>query len=241
LQQNASVDSTGGYSYKNCKCDQSLFHKYFRNQVTWSFGLFEFSFIFPLNKYGEECVRFYLICVLYRCCGRKRILIFYSLKFRTPLLIFSSFFLMTCAEMVPALIEGPTRSPIGCNIRLYTYQVTQTDPKGFTCTDRVMVKGCWGRCDSKEISDWKFPFKKSFHPVCVHKGLTKVVVELTECEPEAGPEARRYEYMEPQSCQCHICSSLTTSCESPRALHKGQVTRLIGSSMDEFEMFADEK
>jgi hypothetical protein len=78
------------------------------------------------------------------------------------------------------------------------------------------VNACWGRCDSKEISDWKFPFKKSFHPVCVPAGRSKVTATLKNCDDEVGIEARKYDYMEPTACVCQICSSSDTSCEYPQ-------------------------
>lgn len=134
---------------------------------------------------------------------------------------------------MPAIVEGPAKAPIGCHKRLFTYLITQTDAKGFSCSDRINVNACWGRCDSKEISDWKFPFKKSHHPVCVPKELKKVVTMLENCDPDAGIEARRYEYLEPVACSCQICSSINTSCESPQALHKSSVVRLIGPNVEE--------
>lgn len=97
-----------------------------------------------------------------------------------------------------------------------------------------MVNACWGRCDSKEISDWKFPYKKSHHPVCVHSGRTKSSVMLRNCDPDASLEARKYEYMEATGCSCQICSSIDTSCESPQALQKGtSVNKLITTDIAE--------
>jgi Cystine-knot domain len=138
-----------------------------------------------------------------------------------------------CTELVPAIIEGPTKAPIGCHKRLYTYQIIQKDAKGYTCSDTVSVNACWGRCDSKEVSDWKFPFKMSHHPVCVHKGTTKVVIMLQNCDPDASPEARRYEYIEPVNCMCQICSSKSTSCESPQAIGKFNThVRLVADDLE---------
>jgi hypothetical protein len=70
-----------------------------------------------------------------------------------------------CLEIPPPLKEGPTQGPIGCQKRLYTYRVSQVDSNGKECWDDLSVQSCWGRCDSNEISDWKFPYKKSHHPV----------------------------------------------------------------------------
>lgn len=119
---------------------------------------------------------------------------------------------------------------------------TESDSKGFTCTDTITVNACWGRCDSKEISDWKFPFKKSHHPVCVHSGRTKVSVMLQNCDENAGMEARKYDYMEAIACSCQICSTKDTSCESPQALNKGtSVVKLIGTDLEEDYSLLPEK
>lgn len=75
---------------------------------------------------------------------------------------------------------------------------------GHECWDHVSVWSCWGRCDSREISDWKFPYKKSYHPVCVHAGRSKAVAMLRFCHPLADPETRRYEYMEANACHCQV-------------------------------------
>lgn len=65
------------------------------------------------------------------------------------------------------------------------------------------------------------------------KELKKVVALLENCDADASMEARRYEYLEPVSCSCQICSSINTSCESPQALHKSSVVRLIGTDIDD--------
>lgn len=75
---------------------------------------------------------------------------------------------------------------------------------GHECWDHVSVWSCWGRCDSREISDWKFPYKKSYHPVCVHAGRSKAVAMLRFCHPQADPETRRYEYLEANACHCQV-------------------------------------
>lgn len=75
---------------------------------------------------------------------------------------------------------------------------------GYECWDHVSVWSCWGRCDSREISDWKFPYKKSYHPVCVHASRSKSTAHLRFCHPLADPSIRRYEYMEADSCHCQV-------------------------------------
>lgn len=101
-------------------------------------------------------------------------------------------------------INSTNNPPLGCHRRLYTIKVTQTDSKGHECWDNVSVMSCWGRCDSNEISDWKFPYKRSHHPVCIHSARTKTVAFLRNCHPEATIEARQYEYLEAKTCNCQV-------------------------------------
>ncbi|KAG4076190.1 hypothetical protein HA402_014739 [Bradysia odoriphaga] len=112
-------------------------------------------------------------------------------------------------------LQRSTEAGLGCNMRLYTYRITQSDSNGRECWDHVSVWSCFGRCDSNEISDWKFPYKRSYHPVCMHAGRSKAVAMLRNCHPQASPETRRYEYMEAIGCHCQTCSTTDTSCEAP--------------------------
>lgn len=83
------------------------------------------------------------------------------------------FFVTFCLGMdvAPAVIEGPTKAPIGCHKRINTYKVSrkinsilhlffhkivnfcklcaETDAKGNQCNDIIEVNVCWGRCDTK--------------------------------------------------------------------------------------------
>ncbi|XP_003736156.1 thyrostimulin beta-5 subunit [Drosophila persimilis] len=111
--------------------------------------------------------------------------------------------------------SGPTVAPLGCHRRVYTYKVTQSDLLGHECWDYVSVWSCWGRCDSSEISDWKFPYKRSFHPVCVHAQRQPAEAILKNCHPEADEGISKYHYMEAVNCHCHTCSTQDTSCEAP--------------------------
>ncbi|XP_052864450.1 thyrostimulin beta-5 subunit [Anopheles cruzii] len=131
------------------------------------------------------------------------------------------------AETRREMTDRSNQVYLGCHKRLFTYRVSQTDSKGRECWDHVSVLSCWGRCDSNEISDWRFPYKRSHHPVCVHGGRTKAVAMLRHCHPDADPEARQYEYMEPKSCNCQTCSSTDTSCEGPKQLNTEAVTKIF--------------
>lgn len=125
-----------------------------------------------------------------------------------------------------ALGSSAPPTGLGCHRRLYTYRITQSDESGefhcgrlicqerwaysnfltlgHECWDHISVWSCWGRCDSREISDWKFPYKKSYHPVCVHASRSKAVAHLRYCHPLAAPSTRRYEYLEADACHCQV-------------------------------------
>lgn len=144
-------------------------------------------------------------------------------------IFFSLFSICVTVEVTP-IIEGPTVAPLGCHRRLYTYRITQADENGYECWDNVSVWSCWGRCDSNEISDWKFPYKRSFHPVCVHSGRSKAVATLRNCHPKADPNTKSYEYLEAIACNCQACSSTDTSCEAPKLVHGDTAVKVLAIS-----------
>ncbi|XP_046387291.1 thyrostimulin beta-5 subunit [Ischnura elegans] len=112
-----------------------------------------------------------------------------------------------------------------CHQRRYKYRVSKSDSMGRKCWDDISVMSCWGRCDSNEISDWRFPYKKSYHPVCMY-GTTKVhEVELRFCDEGVEPGTERYASFEAKSCVCSVCSSSTASCEGLR--YRGQRSSLL--------------
>lgn len=71
-----------------------------------------------------------------------------------------------------------------------------------------------------QISDWRFPYKRSFHPVCLHDDRTVASVTLQNCEEGVEPGTERYEYLEALSCRCMVCKSSEASCEGLR--YRGQ-------------------
>lgn len=47
--------------------------------------------------------------------------------------------------------EIESSNTLHCNRKLYTFQVSNTDVNGRTCSDEIKVMSCWGRCDSNEV------------------------------------------------------------------------------------------
>ncbi|XP_046664354.1 thyrostimulin beta-5 subunit-like [Homalodisca vitripennis] len=108
------------------------------------------------------------------------------------------------------------QSTLDCHRRLYSYTVTQRDSQGRTCRDTINVMSCWGRCDSNEISDWRFPYKRSYHPVCLHDSRELTTTILRNCDPDVEPGTERYQFLQALSCRCLVCKSSEASCEGLR-------------------------
>lgn len=142
-----------------------------------------------------------------------------------PLLLLAS--LVSASVLSAQGEEDEAPEKLGCHKRKYNFRVTQTDKNGRSCWDLVSVKSCWGRCDSNEISDYKFPFKRSYHPVCVFSGRVPSVATLRNCDPGVEPLTNQYHYMEATSCKCQTCSSADTSCEAPKEIHHPFATKIL--------------
>ncbi|CAL4124514.1 unnamed protein product, partial [Meganyctiphanes norvegica] len=107
-------------------------------------------------------------------------------------------------------------STLECHRRQYTYKVHKTDDSGRNCWDNINVMSCWGRCDSNEIADWKFPFKRTHHPVCMHRETKLTEVVLRNCDEDADPGTEIYTFHEAAACACTVCKSNEASCEGLR-------------------------
>ncbi|KAF8784548.1 Thyrostimulin beta-5 subunit like protein [Argiope bruennichi] len=100
-----------------------------------------------------------------------------------------------------------------CHRREFTFKASQTDENGLQCWDFVTAASCWGRCDTGEIGDWRFPFKRPFHPVCMHENRELRRTILRNCDPGADLRLTGYEYYEALTCACYLCDSSSTSCQ----------------------------
>ncbi|KAE8739983.1 Glycoprotein hormone beta5 [Frankliniella occidentalis] len=120
------------------------------------------------------------------------------------------------AEERPPPAGVDVRTTLECHPRVYNSTVSRSDRNGRTCFDHVSVTSCWGRCDSNEISDYRFPYKRSHHPVCIHDVHEPRVVVLRHCQEGVEPGTERYEYLEAKRCSCQVCRSSEASCEGLR-------------------------
>lgn len=71
-----------------------------------------------------------------------------------------------------------------------------------------------------QISDWRFPFKRSHHPVCQHDEIRVRSVRLRNCDPGVAEGTDTYQLVEAVSCKCQTCNSKLTACEG--LLYRGQ-------------------
>ncbi|XP_074594674.1 glycoprotein hormone beta 5 [Brevipalpus obovatus] len=112
-------------------------------------------------------------------------------------------------------LEISLAKKIHCLRREFTYKAVKTDDFGRKCWQYITVKACWGRCDSLEIADYRFPYKKSYHPVCIHNRMQLKRIKLENCHPGVSDELRDYYYKDALSCKCSVCRSSLASCEGP--------------------------
>ncbi|XP_072939024.1 thyrostimulin beta-5 subunit-like [Epargyreus clarus] len=100
-----------------------------------------------------------------------------------------------------------------CSKLVHLARAEQSDENGLKCWDAVKVPTCGGRCDSSEIADWEFPFKKSHHPVCMFGSRRLLSVRLRHCDPGVVPGTELFHFVAADDCRCRVCSSHHTSCE----------------------------
>ncbi|XP_055945858.1 thyrostimulin beta-5 subunit-like [Argiope bruennichi] len=106
------------------------------------------------------------------------------------------------------------KNVLQCLRREYTLRASRSDDFGRRCWDVIRTTSCWGRCDSFEIPDWRFPYKISIHPVCMHDQKILRKVRLRHCDPpDTDDELRIYEYYDAATCSCGVCNSSDTFCD----------------------------
>lgn len=69
-----------------------------------------------------------------------------------------------------------------------------------------------------QTTDWKFPFKKSFHPVCIHDTRERIKITLKNCDKDVDLGTDSFEIQQALSCKCSTCKTSEANCESIREL-----------------------
>ncbi|XP_053211643.1 uncharacterized protein LOC128395263 [Panonychus citri] len=120
-------------------------------------------------------------------------------------------------------------STLECHRREFTFNASRSDSLGRKCWGLVTAMSCWGRCDSSEIADYKFPYKLSWHPLCIHNRRQVRSALLLNCDRGVHHSLKVYKYVDAVSCSCQRCDSSIASCEGVDAIGR----YLIRSSINE--------
>ncbi|ELU06222.1 hypothetical protein CAPTEDRAFT_172959 [Capitella teleta] len=113
-------------------------------------------------------------------------------------------------------IEDISRvKPWRCTTVPYELEVSVQDYRDngevLECRDNVTTTACSGWCYSSELSDYRMPFKISYHTVCTYAGLKKRKAFLRNCDPR---HRHPYTYVyDAQGCMCKVCDRETTHCQ----------------------------
>ncbi|GIY35225.1 thyrostimulin beta-5 subunit [Caerostris darwini] len=130
--------------------------------------------------------------------------------------------LLVASVSMKAAVPAIPENTLDCHRREFTFKASQTDENGLQCWGVVTAMSCWGRCDTGEIGDWRFPFKRPFHPVCMHESREIRTTLLRNCDPDADLRIAEYEYYEAVSCACFVCDSSSTSCQGMPTIEESQ-------------------
>ncbi|XP_005986560.1 glycoprotein hormone beta-5 [Latimeria chalumnae] len=99
------------------------------------------------------------------------------------------------------------RTFIGCAVREFTFMAKKPGCKGM----RITTDACWGRCETWEKPVLDPPYVDAHHRVCTYNDTRLVTVKLPNCAPDADPF---YTYPMAIRCDCGVCSTATTECET---------------------------
>uniref|UniRef100_A0A8C8AT75 Glycoprotein hormone beta-5 n=1 Tax=Otus sunia TaxID=257818 RepID=A0A8C8AT75_9STRI len=99
------------------------------------------------------------------------------------------------------------RTFIGRAVREFTFLAKKPGCGGL----RVTTDACWGRCETWEKPVLEPPYIESYHRVCTYNETKMMTVKLPKCAPDVDPF---YTYPVAIRCDCDICSTATTKCET---------------------------
>ncbi|XP_046457259.1 uncharacterized protein LOC124204257 [Daphnia pulex] len=172
------------------------------------------GFVDPWPDASRKFLSIVLFPVL-RCCTMANTYLFQRI-FLLAVLMANSFRLNSAMfEQPDSQSKEQMDATPTCFRRPYTFKVYQEDSEGRSCWDVVTVTSCWGRCSSNEIADWRFPFKRSQHPVCQHDSILPRAITLRNCDPEVNLGTELYMALDAVTCRCELCRTDTTNCEGP--------------------------
>jgi len=125
-----------------------------------------------------------------------------------------------------------------CVLRELNFTAVGQDSNGFKCKQKIRTVACFGTCDTTEYGSYLFPPKADSQAVCNFERSKQRIVMLSDCEPEAGMEARKYVFTEALSCSCAACDPKTTNCVTgvtqKRKRLGGRMGIIAGPPSDQF-------
>ncbi|XP_044293213.1 glycoprotein hormone beta-5 [Varanus komodoensis] len=96
---------------------------------------------------------------------------------------------------------------IGCAVREFTFLAKKPGCKAL----RITTDACWGRCETWEKPVLDPPHVEAHHHVCTYNESKLVTVKLPHCAADVSPF---YTYPKALRCDCTICQTATTECET---------------------------
>ncbi|NXG33479.1 GPHB5 protein, partial [Dromaius novaehollandiae] len=99
------------------------------------------------------------------------------------------------------------RTFVGCAVREFTFLAKKPGCKRL----RITTDACWGRCYTWEKPVLEPPYIEAYHRVCTYNETKMVTVKLPKCAPNVDPF---YSYPVAIRCDCDVCSTATTECET---------------------------
>ncbi|KAH0620301.1 hypothetical protein JD844_020503 [Phrynosoma platyrhinos] len=128
-----------------------------------------------------------------------------------------SFYLLILASCVRTLKPSSInlRTFVGCAVREFTFLAKKPGCKGM----RITTDACWGRCETWEVSAQDCqqkpvldpPYIEAHHRVCTYNETKLVTVKLPNCAANVSPF---YTYPKAIRCDCSVCLTTTTECET---------------------------
>ncbi|XP_026208959.1 glycoprotein hormone beta-5-like [Anabas testudineus] len=124
-----------------------------------------------------------------------------------PLFLSLLLLLVARAAVVCVTMTTPLRDFRGCALREFSFVAQKSGCKGL----RITTEACWGRCRTWERPVPDPPYIERYHRVCMYSHIRYMTARLPGCRSNVSP---LYHYPVALRCECEICSTLDTECET---------------------------
>ncbi|XP_054826346.1 glycoprotein hormone beta-5 [Eublepharis macularius] len=130
------------------------------------------------------------------------------MKFQQLLLLSSVAFLtLACCVFAPKPSNVNLQTFTGCAVREFTFLAKKPGCRAM----RITTDACWGRCETWEKPVLDPPYIEAHHRVCTYNESKLVTVKLQHCAANISPF---YTYPKAIRCDCGVCLTTTTECET---------------------------